>query len=253
MQDRFSRTQMLLGPDAMERLANARVIVFGVGGVGGYALEALARGGVGRISLVDDDVVGLTNVNRQIVAAESTLGRPKAQVMAERIRDINPDCDVVAHQCFYLPQTADEFDLSQYDYVVDAVDTVTAKLQLITKAKRAGTPIISCMGTANKLDPTRFLVADIEKTSVCPLARIIRKEARKRGLGHFKVVFSTEPAMTPDLPDDYREQLRPESSNRSLPGSVSFVPPVAGCILAGEVIKELSSPKMALDSQRAIR
>lgn len=223
----------------MVRLASCSVIVFGVGGVGGYVVETLARMGVGSLTLVDDDVVGASNINRQIVATDHTIGRHKAQVMAERVRAINPTCQVTARECFYLPQTADQFDLSAYDYVVDAVDTVTAKLNLITCAHEARTPIISCMGTANKLDPTAFAVADISKTSVCPLARIIRKEARKRGIGHFKVVYSTEPARKPPVPENLSDELRPGSSNRSLPGSVSFVPPVAGCILAAEVVKDL--------------
>lgn len=239
MEERFARTEMLLGPDAMRRLARARVIVFGIGGVGGAAVEALARCGVGHLDLVDDDVVGPSNINRQIVALESTLGLPKAQAMAARVAQINPSCTVRTHACFYLPQTADQFDLSQYDYVVDAVDTVTAKLRLIADAKEAGTPLISSMGTANKLDPTAFRVADIDRTSICPLARIIRKEARKRRLGHFKVVFSTEPALSPAQPEDLRSELRPGSSARSLPGSVSFVPPVAGYVLASEVIRDL--------------
>lgn len=238
--ERFSRTSMLLGAEAMDRLAEAHVILFGVGGVGGFAAEALARAGVGHLDLVDDDVVGITNLNRQIVGLTSTLGLQKAEVMAERVRDINPSCKVTAHRCFYLPETADRFDLSSYDYVIDAVDTVTAKLLLIGRAKEAGTPVISSMGAANKLDPTAFVVADISKTSVCPLARIIRKEARKRGLGHFKVVYSTEPAIEPQGEADLERELRPGSSNRSLPGSVSFVPPVAGLILAGEVVKDLA-------------
>ena len=238
--ERFSRTSMLLGAEAMDRLAEAHVILFGVGGVGGFAAEALARAGVGHLDLVDDDVVGITNLNRQIVGLTSTLGLQKAEVMAERVRDINPSCEVTAHRCFYLPETAGRFDLSSYDYVIDAVDTVTAKLHLIGRAKEAGTPVISSMGAANKLDPTAFVVADISKTSVCPLARIIRKEARKRGLGHFKVVYSTEPAIEPQGKADLERELRPGSSNRSLPGSVSFVPPVAGLILAGEVVKDLA-------------
>ena len=241
--ERFSRTGMLLGTEAMEHLAAAHVIVFGVGGVGGFAAEALARAGIGHLDLVDDDTVGITNLNRQIVGLTSTLGQPKADVMAERVRDINPTCVVTAHRCFYLPETANRFDLSTYDYVIDAVDTVTAKLHLIERAKEAGTPVISSMGAANKLNPTAFAVADIEKTSVCPLARIIRKEARKRRLGHFKVVYSTEPAIVPQGQEDLERELRPGSSNRSLPGSVSFVPPVAGFILASEVVKDLAGIK----------
>ena len=245
MDDRFSRTELLLGPEAMERLRRARVVVFGVGGVGGYAAEALARCGVGRIGLVDDDVVGPSNLNRQVIATQQTMGRPKIDVMAERIASINPACEVVRHRCFYLPATTDRVDLKSYDYVIDAVDTVTAKLHLISRAKEAGVPIISSMGTANKVDPTQFRVDDITRTTVCPLARIIRKEAKKRGLGHFRVVYSTEPARTPVGEVDLDAELRKGSSNRSVPGSVSFVPPVAGFILAGEVIRELAGVQMS--------
>lgn len=240
LDERFSRSEIIWGTRAMERIAKARVIVFGIGGVGGYASEALARGGVGHLTLVDDDVVGLSNINRQIVATNNTLGELKAEVMAQRIASINPRCKVDAQSTFYLPATADQFELQSYDYVVDAVDTVTAKLHIITKAKEAQTPVISCMGTANKVDPTAFCVDDIYNTSICPLARIIRKEARKRGLGHFKVVYSTEPARKPMIEVDLARELRPGSSNRSVPGSVSFVPPVAGCIMAGEVLRHFA-------------
>lgn len=238
--ERFVRTELLIGPTAMARLARAHVIVFGMGGVGGYAVEALARGGVGHIDVVDDDAVGLSNINRQLLATTSSVGRSKTEVAARRIHDINPSCEVTPHQCFYLPQTSELIDLGAYDYVIDAVDTITAKLHIVAKAKEAGTPVISCMGTANKLDPTAFRVADIDETSICPLARIMRKEARKRGLGHFKVVFSTEPARTPVGEVDLKKELREGSSNRSVPGSISFVPPVAGFVLAGEVIRELA-------------
>lgn len=237
--ERFSRTQLLVGDQALDKLANASVIVFGIGGVGGYVVEALARCGIGALDLVDDDEVSLTNINRQIIATTSTIGRPKVEAMAERVTDINPTCTVTTHQCFYLPQTADRFDLAQYDYVVDAVDTVTAKLRIIQAAKEADVPVISSMGAANKLDPTAFRVADVDKTSICPLARIIRKEARQRGLGHFKVVFSTEPALKPDLPDGWQAEQRPGSSSRSLPGSIAFVPSAAGLVLAAEVVKDL--------------
>ena len=240
MDNRFARTELLLGPDAMERLRRARVIVFGVGGVGGYAVEALARCGIGSIGLVDDDVVGQSNLNRQIIATQGTVGRPKVDVAAERIASINPACNITRYRCFYLPATTEQIDLESYDYAIDAVDTVTAKLHLISSAKKAGVPIISCMGTANKVDPTKFCVDDITRTSVCPLARIIRKEAKKRRLGHFKVVYSTEPARTPVGEVDLKAELREGSSNRSVPGSVSFVPPVAGFILAGEVIRDLA-------------
>ncbi len=234
MNERFARAGLILGEAALETLERSRVIVFGIGGVGGYVCEALARSGVGALDLVDHDVVSLSNVNRQIIAATSTVGQPKVQVMAARIADINPDCRVVTHECMYLPSTADQFDFADYDYVVDAVDTVTAKLQLIKAAHEAGTPLISCMGTANKLDPCAFRVDDIDKTSICPLARIIRKEARKRGLGHFKVVYSTEPALVPEATDE-----EPPQGRRSIPGSVAFVPPAAGFALAGEVVRDL--------------
>lgn len=239
MPDIFSRTRLLLGDEALSKLAHSHVIVFGVGGVGGYAAETLARSGVGAIDLVDDDEVSPTNINRQIIATTSVIGMQKVYVMAQRVRDINPDCVVVAHQCFYLPATASQFDFARYDYVVDAVDTVTAKLQLIAAAKAADTPIICSMGAANKLDPMAFRIADINQTSVCPLARIIRKEARKRGLGHFKVVYSTEPSREPQLPEDWKNEQRPGSSSRSLPGSVAWVPPAAGLLLAAEVVQDL--------------
>ena len=235
----LQRTEMLIGHEALERLATSSVIVFGLGGVGSACTEALARAGVGTLHLVDDDCVGETNLNRQLVATRSTVGQAKALAMAKRVADINPACHVVAHQTFFLPETADAFDFTAFDYVVDCVDTVTAKLALIRAAKEAATPIISSMGTANKLDPTAFQVADIEKTSICPLARIIRKEARKRRLGHFKVVFSTEPPLNPTQPSDLASELRAGSSARSLPGSISFVPPVAGFILASEVVRDL--------------
>ena len=235
----FSRTELLLGPDAMRRLAQSHVIVFGVGGVGGYVVEALARAGVGGIDVVDDDTISPSNTNRQILATRDFMGKRKSLVAAERILAINPACEVTAHECFYLPATSSSIDLGSYDYVVDAVDTMTAKLHIVSQAKAAGTPVISCMGTANKIDPTAFRVDDITKTSICPLARIMRKEARKRGLGHFKVVYSTEPARKPVGNVDLQKELRAGSSNRSVPGSVSFVPPVAGFILAGEVVKDL--------------
>ena len=237
MDDRFSRTRMLIGDEAMDRLAHARIIVFGVGGFGGAACEALARAGIGAIDVVDDDTVGISNLNRQIVATEDTIGRPKALAMRDRIHSINPACRVTCHQCFYLPETADQFDFARYDYVIDCIDTVTAKLQLIRAAKEANTPIICSMGTANKLDPTQFQVADIEKTRVCPLARIIRKEARKRRLGHFKVVFS------PELPVKPAQMEEPPPGRRTVPASAPWVPPVAGFLLAGAVIQDLIRPE----------
>ncbi len=250
MNERFSRTELLIGPDAMVRLASARVAVFGIGGVGGYAVETLARCGIGALDLIDSDLVGITNVNRQIIALESTIGREKVAVASERIRDINPECRVRAHQCFYLPATADDFDFSEYDYILDAVDTITAKLQLIERAHEAGTPIISCMGTAYKLDPTAFRVADIYETSICPLARIIRKECRKRGIKHLKVVYSTEPAHA-RFGGTNLEDIRCEMGTiddgghrvgrAGIPASIAFVPPAAGLAMAAEVIKDLIS------------
>ncbi|MBQ3329769.1 MAG: tRNA threonylcarbamoyladenosine dehydratase [Ruminococcus sp.] len=234
MIDEFSRTQLLLGADGMEKLKKARVAVFGIGGVGGYAVEALARAGVGALDLIDSDVVSLTNINRQIIALHSTVGKPKVEVMAARVRDVNPDCTVRTYQCFYGPDTAESFDFTQYDYIIDAIDTVTGKLALATQAQAAGTPIISSMGTGNKLDPTAFTVTDIYKTSFCPLARIMRKELRKRGVDRLKVVYSEEEALTPEGETEELPQGR-----RSIPGSTSFVPSVAGLILAGEVIKDL--------------
>ena len=235
MDQAFSRTALLLGAEAMEKLRAARVIVFGLGGVGGHACEALVRAGVGAIDLVDDDRVSVSNLNRQLFALHSTLGMDKVEAAKARLLDINPDLRVTAHKCFFLPETADRFDFTQYDYIVDAIDTVTAKLCLAEAAERAGTPIISSMGAGNKLDPTAFEVTDINKTSVCPLARIMRKELRRRGVKKLKVVYSKEDAMTPlEQPEPDRE------GRRSVPGSVAFVPSVAGLILAGEVIKDLA-------------
>ena len=235
----FSRTQFVLGSQAMEKLKNARVAVFGLGGVGGYVVEALARSGVGALDLIDHDTISLTNINRQILATRETVGMDKAEAAAPRAKAINPECEIRAIKTFYLPETADQFDFTNYDYVVDAIDTVTGKLMLVQAAKDAGTPIISSMGTGNKLDPTAFRVADIHQTSVCPLARIIRKECRKRGIEKLKVVYSTEdPIKTVLPPDDPAWAELPEGRN-ALPGSVCFVPAVAGMIIAGEVIKDL--------------
>ena len=235
----FSRTQFLLGSEAMEKLKKARVAVFGLGGVGGYVAEALARSGVGALELVDHDTISLTNLNRQILATHDTVGRFKAEVAAERVKAINPDMDARAIKTFYLPETAHQFDFTRYDYVVDAIDTVTGKLMLVQAAQAAGTPIISSMGTGNKLDPTAFRVADIHETSVCPLARIIRKECRKRGIEKLKVVYSTEePIKTVLSPDDPAWAELPQGRN-ALPGSVCFVPAAAGMIIAREVIKDL--------------
>ena len=241
MADQYSRTRLLLGEDGIQKLHNARVILFGLGGVGGYTAEALARSGIGHIDLVDDDTVSLTNLNRQMLALHSTIGKYKVDVAADRIRDIDPTIEVKTYKTFFLPETADQFDFTGYDYVIDAIDTVTGKLALITKAKEAGVPVISCMGTGNKLDPTAFRVADISKTSGCALARIMRKECGKRGIKGVKVVFSEELPLEPfEIADDSPEPHREGSSRRALPGSTAFVPGTAGLIMAGEVIKDLS-------------
>ncbi len=228
------RSAALLGEDGIERLAHARVAVFGIGGVGSYVCEALARAGVGSIDLYDNDVVSLSNCNRQLVALHSTIGRPKVEVMRDRILDIAPDCKVKTYQVFYLPENADDFPLDQYDYIADAIDTVAAKLELVVRAKAAGVPIISSMGTGNKLDPTKFCVTDLSKTEGCPLARVMRRELRARGITHLKVVYSTELAKEP-LCD-----LSPGDGRRTPPASLSYVPPVAGLILAGEIIRALA-------------
>ena len=237
--DPYSRTRFILGDTAMEKLKNAHVAIFGLGGVGGYVAEALARSGVGKLTLVDHDTISLTNINRQILATRDTVGMDKVTVAAQRVKAIDPAIEVCPRKTFYLPETADQFDLTEYDYVVDAIDTVTGKLMLVQAAQAAGTPIISSMGTGNKLDPTAFRVGDISETSVCPLARIIRKECKKRGIQKLKVVWSTEDPIACDLPaDDPAWAELPEGRN-ALPGSVCFVPATAGMILAGEVIKDL--------------
>ena len=235
--DALSRTALLLGNEGMKKLKNAKVAVFGLGGVGGYVVEALARSGIGALELVDHDIISLTNLNRQILATRSTVGKSKAETAKLRALDIDPDIRVTARQSFFGPDTAREFDFSQYNYVVDAIDTVTGKLALVAAAQAADVPIISSMGTGNKLDPTRFQIADITKTSVCPLARIMRKECAKRGIRHLKVLFSTEDPVPSDPAAILDEEL-PEG-RRALPGSVAFVPSVAGLIIAGEVIKDL--------------
>ena len=233
MHNRFSRTELLLGSEAMEKLAKSRVAVFGVGGVGGYVVEALARSGVGAIDIVDSDKVNETNINRQIIATYQTLGQYKVDAMKERIGEINPECIVNVHRCFYLPENKDEFDFSKYSYVVDAVDTVTAKIQLVMEAKECGTPIISSMGAGNKLNPADFEVTDIYKTSVCPLAKVMRHELKKRGVKNLKVVYSKEqPVAVPAVRED-------GVTKRAVPGSVAFVPSVVGLIIASEVIKDL--------------
>ena len=235
MKEEFVRTAMLLGEDAIGRLQKARVAVFGVGGVGGYAVEALARCGVGALDLVDSDTVSRSNINRQILATHSTVGMLKVDAAKDRVLDINPECVVRIYPIFYLPETAEQFDFTQYDYIVDCIDTVTGKLQLVERAVAAGTPIICSMGTGNKLDPSAFQVADISKTSMCPLARIMRKELKKRGIDHIKVVYSQEEALTPTVDE---EELK-RTGKRQIPGSVAFVPGAAGLVLAGEVVKDL--------------
>ena len=249
MLTQFSRTELLLGKEAMDKLKNSRVAVFGIGGVGGYVCEALVRSGIGAFDLIDDDKVCLTNLNRQIIATRKTVGKYKVDVMKERILDINPKAEVNVHKCFYLPETKDEFDFSKYDYVVDAVDTVTAKIQLVMEAKEAGVPIISSMGAGNKFDPTAFQVADIYKTSVCPLAKVMRRELKQRGVKKLKVVYSEEKPTRPleDMAISCRNHcICPPGAKhkcterRDIPGSVAFVPSVAGLIIAGEVIKDLA-------------
>lgn len=248
MLNQFSRTQLLLGEDGMSALAKAKVAVFGIGGVGGYVVEALVRSGVGSFVLVDDDKVCLTNLNRQIIATRKTVGQYKVDVMRDRILEINPDAQVEVRKCFYLPENAHEFDFSEYSYVVDAVDTVTAKLEIIMRAKECNVPVISCMGAGNKLDATQFQVADIYKTSMCPLAKVMRRELKKRGVKKLKVVYSQEKPTRPieDMSISCRTNcICPPGAKhkcterRDIPGSVAFVPSVAGLILAGEVVKDL--------------
>lgn len=266
MQEQFTRTALLLGEAGVENLSRKRVAVFGIGGVGGYTVEALARSGVGHFLLVDNDRVAMSNLNRQIIATLDTVGRYKTQVMKERIASINPQAEVETRECFFLPENADTFDFASFDYVVDAIDTVTAKLELILRARQAGVPVISSMGAGNKLDPTRFEVADIYQTSVCPLARVMRRELKRRGVDHLKVVYSREEALKPERLEEPEGMEKPEGlekpeeaaarfqegaegrrdgdaaqgGRRATPGSAPFVPGVAGLIMAGEVVKELS-------------
>lgn len=248
MQDQFSRTQLLYGREAMKRLSECRVAVFGIGGVGGYVVEALVRSGIGALDLVDDDKVCLTNLNRQIIAAHSTLGQHKVDAAAQRAADISPDCVVRTYKTFYTPETQDLFDFTQYDYIVDAIDTVTGKLAIIENAKKAGVPVISSMGAGNKIHAAGFEVADIYDTTICPLAKVMRKECRKRGIDSLKVVYSKEVPLTPlepvsDQGEEYDSSLdtaREGSRRRSTPGSAAFVPSVAGLIIAGEVINDLT-------------
>lgn len=243
----FSRTQLLLGKEAMEKLSSSTVAVFGIGGVGTFVVEALARCGVGNFALFDDDKVCITNINRQLIATRKTIGRKKVEVMAERIKDINPKANIATYQVFYMPDNADEFDLSSYDYIVDAVDTVTAKIELIVRAKKNNIPIISSMGAGNKLNPTAFEVADIYKTSVDPLAKVLRHELKKRGIKNLKVVYSKEKPLTPICEEDSCKDscvcppgtTRKCTQRRSIPGSVSFVPSAAGLIIASEVVKDI--------------
>ncbi|MGN1166572.1 MAG: ThiF family adenylyltransferase [Lachnospiraceae bacterium] len=238
MNERFSRTELLIGTDNMERLKKSRVAVFGVGGVGGYVVEALARSGVGMLDLIDNDTISVSNINRQIIATEKTIGRSKVDVIKDRVLDINPDIVVQTFETFFMPDTAEQFDFTKYDYVVDAIDTVTGKIALVMKAEEAGTPIISSMGAGNKLDPTAFQVADIYKTSVCPLAKVMRRELKKRGVKKLKVVYSQEKPLTPIAPDEKNAE-EPAPGRRQIPGSIAFVPSVAGLIIAGEVVKDL--------------
>lgn len=249
MLNAFTRTELLLGEKGMERLRKSRVAVFGIGGVGTYAVEALARCGVGALDLFDDDVVCMTNINRQLVATRKTVGKKKVDIMKERVLDINPSAQVQAHQTFYSLESADEFDLTEYDYIIDAIDTVSSKLVLIERAKAAKVSIISSMGAGNKLDPTKFEVADIYKTTMCPLAKVMRQELRKRGIKDLKVVYSKEPPITPVDTEETsckNNCICPDGSKRNcnvrrqVPGSIAFVPSVAGLILAGEVVKDLA-------------
>lgn len=246
MREEFSRTEMLLGAETMDKLSRSRVAVFGIGGVGGYVCEALARSGVGALDLIDKDKVAVSNINRQIIAIQETVGREKTDVMRERILSINPQAQVRVYPCFFLPENADSFPFHEYDYVVDAVDTVTAKIELVMRAKEAGVPIISSMGAGNKLDASAFRVADIYDTRVCPLARVMRRELKKRNVEHLKVVYSEEEPMTPAEEHD-GEGVESEgkravdlTARRQTPGSVAFVPSVAGLIIAGEVVKDLA-------------
>lgn len=248
MLNQFSRTQLLLGQKAMDRLAASRVAVFGIGGVGGYVCEALVRSGIGAFDLIDDDKVCLTNINRQIIATRTTIGKYKVDVMKERMLDINPKADINVHKCFFLPENSDDFDFEKYDYVVDAVDTVTAKLEIIMKAKKHNIPVISAMGAGNKLDPSAFMVADIYDTKICPLARVMRRELKKRNVDSLKVVYSQEKPTRPieDMSVSCRSNCvcppgaaHKCTERRDIPGSTAFVPSVAGLIIAGEIVKDL--------------
>ncbi len=235
MEEQFFRTGMRGGEDGIARLQNARVAVFGVGGVGGYAVETLARSGIGQLDLIDNDTVSVSNLNRQIIALHSTVGMPKAEAAKHRVLDINPEAVVRTYPCFYLPETAAQFDFTQYDYVVDAIDTVTGKLSLVQQAMAVGTPIISAMGTGNKFDPTRLEITDISKTTMCPLARIMRKELRSRGIHHLTVVYSTEEPLQPQGAEEEMQRL----GKRQIPGSTAFVPAAAGLLIASKIVRDL--------------
>ena len=248
MLHQFSRTELLIGEEALEKLKNSKIAIFGIGGVGSYTVEGLVRAGVGKLVLIDDDCVCLTNINRQLIATRKTVGKPKVEVMKERILEINPQAEVTTFQKFYLPDTAEELIFDDYDYIVDAIDTVTGKIDLIIKAGERNIPVISCMGAGNKLDPTKFEVADISKTSICPLAKVMRKELRKRGITSLKVVYSKETPMTPKETEGANcatgcicpsGTIRKCTTRRQIPGSISFVPSVAGLIIAGEVVKDI--------------
>jgi len=244
MTDRFQRTKLLIGEEALRKLSCSRVAVFGIGGVGGYVCEALVRSGVGAFDLIDSDTVNLTNLNRQIIATMQTIGRYKVDVMKERMLQINPEADIRVHRCFFLPENAPEFHFEEYDYVVDAVDTVTAKIELILKAKESNVPVISSMGAGNKLDPGQFRIADIYKTNVCPLAKVMRRELKKRGVSSLKVVYSEEtpvkPAAEVSVGQEDSDPGEEQGKRRSIPGSIAFVPSVAGLMMAGEIVKDLA-------------
>lgn len=241
MKEQFVRTAMLLGEDGIERLFGKRVAVFGIGGVGGHAIEALARSGVGALDLIDNDTVSISNLNRQIIADYTTIGKKKTQVMAQRIAAISPECRVRTYDCFYLPEEREQFPFGEYDYIIDAVDTVTAKIDLAVVASRMGIPIISSMGTGNKLEPGRLEIADIYETSVCPLAKVMRRELKARGIRNLKVVYSKEEPRKPYFaPNEDSEETEIKPVRRAVPGSTAFVPAVAGLMMAGEVIKELT-------------
>ena len=246
MLNQYSRTELVLGPEAMKIISGSRVAIFGIGGVGGYTVEALARSGIGALDLIDNDRVALSNLNRQIIATLDTVGQYKVDAAAARIASINPECKVTVYKTFFMPETQGEFDFSEYDYVVDAIDTVTGKLALAECAQAADTPIISAMGAGNKLDPTAFRVADINDTSVCPLAKVMRRECRRRGIRHLKVVYSQEEALQP-----LGRPAEEDTVRRSIPGSTAFVPPVAGLIIAGEVIKDLTKVERSMVCKEA--